>query len=124
MESLLLVKTGTPLMGESVLFLLTGIGNHLDACDLHVAVLGVALLNAAILCSFFGVFLHVMHLRIRHDPGCRYCVPHMFAKGHATSYFPSAAVVPGEQKLTWAVTFGQAAPNRRLHVGSGASLDK
>jgi len=91
-------------------YFLARITEHLDFCNLHVAVLGITLLHTRVLGHFFGVFLQIVHLRMRDNPGCGDRVTHMFGKSHSTTpHFPRAPIISCQQELMSAVTFGQTA---------------
>src|SRR5262249_45439921 len=58
------------------------------------------LLHTRILCGIFGVFLKVVHLRIRDNTGNRHRVSDMFAERcRVTLHIPGATVIGFEQIL-------------------------
>src|ERR1700730_3922834 len=88
-----------------------------------MSVLSITLLHAAVLRSVLGIFLHVVHHRIRDHSGCSHRVTHMLGKSHFTaSHFPSTAIASGKQELFRAITFRHA--GRSPHLALGCRLER
>ncbi len=85
---------------------LTRFADHFYVRNLHVAMLSVALLHAAVLRGIFRVFLHIVRGCIGDDPGRSHSVTHMLGEIHSTaSHFPCASVISSQQEFFRAVTF-------------------
>src|SRR6266851_3924536 len=96
--------------------LFTRFADHFYVRNRHVTMLSIALLHATVLRSFFRVFLHVVHLRIRDDSGRSHRMTHMLGKSHSSApHFPCASVVPRKEELFRAITFCKA-PGNIPHV--------
>src|ERR1700680_2027029 len=86
--------------------LFTRFADHFYVRNLHVTMLSITLLHATVLRSFFRIFLHVVHLRIRDDSGRSHHMTHMLGESHSTApHFPCASVVPRKEELFRAITF-------------------
>src|SRR6478609_5113705 len=89
----------------AISLLLARFADHLHVGDLQMAMFVIAFRHATVLRSIFCVFLHVVHLRVRHYAGCGNSAAHMLGQRYfAAAYFPGAAVLTGEPELVGAVT--------------------
>ena len=69
-----------------------------------MSVLSITLLHAAVLRTFFGVFLHVVRGRIGDDPGRGHRMTHVLGESDFTApRLPGTSISPCEQELVGAI---------------------
>jgi hypothetical protein len=95
--------------------LLTRITDHLYVRNLHVTMLSIALLHAALLRSLFSIFLYVVHRCIRDNSGRGHCMTRMLGsiggepRSHCPTLFPPSVQNHPAVRSWWLST-----PCRRL----------
>src|SRR6266849_1193306 len=94
------------LLTPQVVRLFTRFADHFYVRDRHVTVFSITFLHAAVLRSFFCVFLQVVHLRIRNDARRGHRMTNMLGEMHSTApHLPGTAISSREQELFGAITF-------------------